>query len=306
MAYYGQMGAGGARLPAAGIIGKMTNVGVVLGGGGARGLAHVGVLEGLLDLGIEPVAVVGVSMGAVVGATYALRDDWSSALRLEDWRRLPVVNEAREGDALERLTGYVRNARRLAPAVTRWSWRRGFADSARATLVDLYGEEARFEDLRLPFAAVATDLRAGRRVVLREGPLVDGVLASASIPGLVAPVEWDGAALVDGGFVDPAPIDVARELGADCVIACHVGMPPVEEPADNWVGVLLQAAEAGQRSFAAARFRHADLVVRPDFDSRIRMLDFSGVQQRIDSGRRCVEAVASDIAATAAGSARSG
>ena len=271
-------------------------VAVVLGGGGARGLAHVGVLEGLCELGIESCAVVGVSMGAVVGATYAVRDDWSERLRGSNWERLPVVNEAREGDALERLSAYARSARRLAPAVTRWSWRRGFSDSARDTLIDLLGEDTTFEDCRVPFAAVATDLRAGKRVVLDEGSLVEAVLASASIPGLAAPIEHDGASLVDGGFVDPAPVDVAHALGADRVVACHVGIPPLsDDTVDNWVSVLLHAAEAGQRSFASVRFRHADHVLRPDFLARVRMLDFSGVQAIIDAGRVCVEEAAEDL-----------
>jgi NTE family protein len=260
------------------------------------------VLEGLEQLGIRPAVVVGVSMGAVVGATYALRPDWSPALRAEDWQRLPVVNEAVEGDALERLSGYVRSARRLAPAVTKWIWRRGFGESARDTLVDLLGEEPRFADTRLPFAAVATDLRAGRRAVLAEGPLVEAVLASASIPGLAAPVDLEGAALIDGGFADPAPIDIAHSLGADVVIACHVGLPPLDERGDNWMSVLLQAVEAGQRNFAEARFRHADLVLRPDFTARVRMLDFSGVQDLIDAGRTCVESSADELATLAAGS----
>ena len=274
-------------------------LGLVLGGGGARGLAHIGILEGLTELGVTPSRVVGVSMGAVVGAAYALRADWSEALRAEDWRRLPVVNEARDGDLLERLSAYGRNIRRLAPTMSHWSPRKGFSEEARATLVDLYGEDARFEDCRLPFAAVATDLRGEGRTVLDQGGLVEAVLASASIPGLARPVELAGGLLVDGGFTDPAPVDVARDLGAERVIAVHVGLPPGDEPADNWSSALLQALEAGQRGFAAARFRHADLVLRPMFASRTRMLDFSSMQAIIDEGRASVQAHREDLAALA-------
>ncbi len=276
--------------------GRPPAVGLVLGGGGARGLAHIGVLEALVELGVEPSCIVGVSMGAVVGAAYALRPDWSETLRAEDWRRLPVVNEAREGDLLERLSAYGRNIRRLAPTMSHWSPRRGFTEEARATLVDLYGDAAQFGDCRVPFAAVATDLRAGRRTVLRDGDLVEAVLASASIPGLAQPVERDGGLLVDGGFIDPAPVDVARDLGAECVIAVHVGLPPGAEPADNWSSALLQALEAGQRGFASARFRHADLVVRPMFSSRTRMLDFSLMRAIIEEGRAAVRAHREDLA----------
>ncbi|WP_165491865.1 patatin-like phospholipase family protein [Egibacter rhizosphaerae] len=271
-------------------------IGLVLGGGGARGLAHVGVLEALEAQGVRPDVLVGVSMGAVVGATYALREDWSRVLREEDWRRLPVVSETRDGDALERLSSYARSARRLAPTVTHWSWRRGFVDDARATLQDLIGEGPNFADCRVPFAAVATDLRAGTRRVLTEGSLLDAVLASASIPGLAAPTEWDGAALADGGFADPAPVDVARALGADRVLGVHVGLPSHEGQVEGGVGALLAAFEIGQRSFANTRFRHADLVLRPGFGQRIRMLEFAAVQAVIDAGARAVEDRRAEIA----------
>jgi len=276
-------------------------LGLVLGGGGARGLAHIGVLERLETAGLAPDILVGVSMGSIIGATYAVRQDWSPALREEDWSRLPVVNEALEGDLLQRVSAYGRTLRRLAPTMTHWTPSKGFSSDARATLVDLFGEETTFADCRLPFAAIATDLRAGERVVLRAGPLADAVLASGSIPGLARPVERDGAALVDGGFSDPAPVDVARELGADVVVAVQVGLPAGDEPAENWSGAMLQALEAGHRAFAESRFRHADLVLRPAFSSRTRMLDFSAVVELIAVGEACVEEHLDGLAALAGG-----
>ncbi len=274
-------------------------LGLVLGGGGARGLAHIGVLERLEAAGLAPDVLVGVSMGAIIGATYAVREDWSPALREEDWSRLPVVNEALEGDLPQRASAYGRTLRRLAPTMTHWTPSKGFSEDARATLVDLMGPEATFADCRLPFAAIATDLRAGERVVLREGSLNEAALASGSIPGLAHPVEWDGASLVDGGFSDPAPVDVARDLGAEVVVAVHVGLPAGEEPAENWSGAMLQALEAGHRAFAESRFRHADLVLRPAFSSRTRMLDFSAVAELVAVGEACVEAELEGLAALA-------
>lgn len=274
---------------------ERARLGVLLGGGGARGLAHVGVLEALEARGLTPDVLVGVSMGAVVGSTYALRDDWSQVLREEDWRRLPVVAEARDGDALERLSSYVRSARRLAPAVSHWTWRSGFSTDARATVADLIGEEATFDDCRVPFAAVVTDLRAGERVVLDRGTVIDAVMPSASIPGLAEITERDGAALVDGGFADPAPIDVVRAMGADVVVGVHVGLPAGNGEAEGRMGVLLAAMEVGHRSFAEARFAHADLVLRPAFAQRVRMLDFSSVSAIIDAGVRALDDVADDL-----------
>lgn len=275
----------------------MASVGVLLGGGGARGLAHVGVLEGLEELGLTPVAVVGVSMGAIVGATYTQRADWSAALRAQRWDRLPVVSEAPDGDLIERLSAYGRRLRRLAPAVTHWSPSGGWSADARSVLTDLLGEQPRHADCRVPFVAVATDLRAGTRRVLDGDPLLDAVLASASIPGLAQPVALAGGYLIDGGFADPAPVDVVRTLGAERVVAVHVGLAAEEEAAENWSGALLQALEIGHRAFADARFRHADVLLRPTFSTSTRMLDFSSVADLIDAGRAAVDARRADLLA---------
>lgn len=270
--------------------GPERRLGLVLGGGGVRGLAHVGVLEELEAAGIRPVAVVGVSMGAVVGAAYAARADWSTALREEDWSGLPVAAEPRGEDTVERLRALARDARRLAPTVSRWRWRRGFADSARETVERILGPATQFDDTRLAFAAAATDVLAGQRAVLTEGGLVDAALASAAIPGLTAPVEIDGQLLVDGGFADPSPVDVARELGADVVAACHVGHPLEPRETENWVQLLLRALEVAQFRFAAERLRDADVAIRPAFETRPRMLDFSAVNAVIDAGAAGVRA----------------
>jgi NTE family protein len=265
-------------------------LGIVLGGGGVRGLAHVGVLNALARAGVAPDVIVGVSMGALVGATYAAREDWREALETVGRERLPSFAEAEEeGLALARMRSLVRSARRLAPTV--WTWgRQGYEEYGRSTLRALLGDVAAFEDLRVPLAVTSTDLLAGERIVITEGDLVSAVLASGAIPGLARPVVRDGRTLIDGGFVDPAPVDVARDLGADVVIAVHVGQHAGPLETDTWAMTLLRGLEIGQRRFADERLAHADLVLRPDFGERVNVLNVSAVTDVVRCGNVCARA----------------
>lgn len=265
---------------------RARQLGIVLGGGGVRGLAHAGVLGALDREGISPSVVVGVSMGAVVGVTYAAREDWATALESVDRTHLPSVADPRENEGLELVRAALRSARRLAPTV--WTWgRQGYEEYGRSTLQQLLGPAATFADTRVRLAVVATDLHAGERVVLTEGQLVPATLASAAIPGLVRPVELAPRLLVDGGFADPAPVDVARMLGADVVVAVHTGqyLEPIDT--DSWLLALLRGLEVGQRAFAEERLAHADLVLRPAFKRRVNALDFSVIDKVVETGFRC-------------------
>jgi NTE family protein len=268
----------------------MDRLGLVLGGGGVRGFAHVGVLNALARAGIVPDVVVGVSMGALVGATYAARDDWLDALETVGKERLPSFAQAEEeGLALARMRSLVRNARKLAPTV--WTWgRQGYEEYGRATLKALLGDVETFEDLEVPLAVVATDLIAGERVVFDRGELIPAVLASGAIPGLARPVVHEGLTLIDGGFVDPAPADVARALGADVVVAVHVGQHAGTLETDTWALALLRGLEIGQRKFAEERLAHADLVLRPNFGERVNVLNIGAVMDVVRCGEVCARA----------------
>lgn len=180
---------------------KSKRVGLALGSGGARGWAHVGVLEVLEEKGIAVDMVAGVSMGAVVGAFFAagrmapLRE---LAVDL-DWNRLRQffweISLSRSG---------LTDGKRLLEETAK-----------------LLGA-SRFEELGLPLRTVATDLANGGEVVLAAGDLLQALRASISIPGLFSPVRLDGRLLVDGGLVNPVPINVARAMGAQVVIAVDV------------------------------------------------------------------------------------
>ena len=179
---------------------KMPRIGLALGSGSARGWAHIGVIRALEKAGVRPDIVCGTSIGALVGAAYA-----GGALdRLETW-----VLGLQIGDVVGlmdvSLDGGILKGNRLMDF-----FRRGMADRP----IDVLG---------VPFGAVATSLHTGAEVWLRSGSTLDAVRASMSLPGLFAPVIWQGSLLVDGGLVNPVPVSLARAMGADIVIAVDLG-----------------------------------------------------------------------------------
>lgn len=203
---------------------RRPRIGIALGAGSARGWAHIGVLEALLDAGIVPESVCGTSIGALVGAVYADDElatlkDWVRALT---WRKLVgYLDVSFRG-------GLVKGGRLF--------------DFLRGNLLD-----KRIEGLRLPFAAVATDLVSGREVWLREGPVADAVRASIAIPGLFTPWLEDDHQLVDGALVNPVPVSLARAMEAEFVIAVDLG--------SDIVGRHMRRPDTGKR-----RSRHPNMV----------------------------------------------
>jgi len=171
-------------------------IGLALGGGSARGWAHIGVIRALADAGIEPDIVCGTSIGALVGAAYV------------------------DGD-LDRLEAWVRSLKpQTVVSFLDFSLNGGLIKGDK--LIEFFRSHFVDRDIRelaRPFGAVATDLRRGREVWLREGPVTDAVHASIALPGLFTPVQRDDSWLVDGGLVNPVPVSLCRAMGADVVIA---------------------------------------------------------------------------------------
>lgn len=175
-------------------------VGLVLGSGAARGWAHLGVIEGLEALGIRPNVVAGCSIGALVGAVYAagrLDELKSFALGLDTLRMIRYFDVNFSGGGMIAGRNLAALYRKLVGQLT-------------------------IEDLDLPFMAVATDIRLGREIWLKEGDLALAISASTAIPGLVRPVKWRHRWLADGALVNPVPVSLARALDADIVIAVDV------------------------------------------------------------------------------------
>ena len=184
-----------------------TGIGLALSSGGARGSAHVGVLKVLEQAGIVPDVIVGASMGAEFGGAYAAG--------------IPIS----ELEGLLQSTSFGRVFKSLLPTIPWSGWSSG--NAIRRFLIDLLGNRS-IEELPMRFAAVVTDLESGLPITLTEGSLVEAIRASLSVPGLFTPVWIDGHLCIDGGVSNPLPVDVARALGADMVIAVDVLVEPSE------------------------------------------------------------------------------
>lgn len=190
--------------------------GLALGGGAVRGAAHLGVLSVLEEEGLEPSCVAGTSVGAILGAGFA-----------------SGISVAELMDGFRRIRWFRLVSLSLHPATS-------------LSLLDSSGLEtllrndfglSNFSELRLPFAAVACDLGTGEAVVIREGDLVEAVLASSALPGLFPPVRRDGRLLVDGGIASNLPIRATRELGADRILAVDLLADTLEDDPDNFLEV---------------------------------------------------------------------
>ena len=213
-------------------------VGLALGSGGARGLAHAGVLAALEEAGIRPDCVAGTSMGAIIGGLYAQDPDparvWA---RLQSyvgdpefasyWAPFVPRPDNHDHEHLGRISGmfdFMQRKMIAVKTVTR-PWQQD-EDKLRGPLLSLFGP-GDFADLKIPFAAVALDLISGRRVVFNEGPVVDGVYASSAIPGVFPPMKRGNQVICDGGGPYRCPVESCRDLGADLVVA--VDIPAFED-----------------------------------------------------------------------------
>lgn len=259
---------------------------LVLAGGGARGFAHVGVLRALEAQGLVPGAIVGVSMGAVVGVTYALRADWYPALLGMDTHALPRPMRRLPGERLtvrqrlRRTLAYPRGLKQLV-----FGWGIGVpALGAGKTLLRGLTQGRTLEDARPPVAVSTTDLRSGERYVLRTGDAAEAVYASAALAGVLPPLVRDGRLLADGAYADLAPIDVARAFGLPVVIAVDPGQDLVAADVRTGYQAVLRATEVCHLRHADHRFAEADLVLRPTFRRSIDTLDFGARRECVAAG----------------------
>ena len=270
-----------------------TRVALALSGGGSLGLAHIGVLEYFEEHHIPVDAIAGTSIGGIVGGLYATGHtpaemessftavDWDEMLRVQPrYRDLPMA--AREERARAPGEYVLRLGRGLSLP----------AGLSTAEALDLflsrqvlaYSAVEDFGALPTPFRCVATQLETGEAFVLRRGNLARALRATMAVPGIFTPVEWDGHVLVDGGLVDNLPTDVAREMGADVVVAVHFSTPlPPAKQLQSLPNVLTQAVSVAVSVTERENLRSADLVLAPSLVG-IGGIDYRHAHELIERG----------------------
>ena len=240
-------------------------LGLALGGGAARGFAHIGVIQVLEEAGLRPDFVAGTSAGSVVAALYASGKTGA---------QLQQVGESMEEAAITDWTLPVFNSGVL----------RG---DALAKYVNQQVGGRLIENMTVPLGIVATDLYSGEMMVFQRGDTGMAVRASSAVPAIFQPVKISGRSYVDGGLVSPVPVRAARRMGAQVVVAIDITSPPDSSGNDGTVAVLLQTASIMGKSINAFELKEADVVVRPDLRA-VSSADFSSRKKAIEAGRRAM------------------
>ncbi|HEY7471821.1 MAG TPA: patatin-like phospholipase family protein [Gemmatimonadota bacterium] len=280
-------------------------IGVALSGGGARGLAHVGVLEVLEELRVPVDLIAGTSMGAIVGGLYASGlppDSLRAVVDDLDWERILADTPPRASLDFHRRADQRRYGVELEIGLSRSGLRlpTGLISGQdlglllrRRTLPAAPVED--FSRLPIPYAAVATDIATGERVVLDHGDLVTAMRASMAIPVVFSPVEIDGRLLVDGGLVDNLPVELARSMGADVVIAVDVS-PPLLELAElrSLLGISEQLVNLMSRQALERQAGLADYVLDLELEG-VGIFDFRDADSIIARGAAGARSRAADL-----------
>ena len=247
------------------VVKKPPRIGLALGGGAARGFAHVGVIQVLEEAGIKVDLVVGTSAGSLVAAIYASGKNGT---------QLQQVSEAMEEAMLTDWT---------LPLLNRGMLR----GEAMARYVNTQVAGKLIEAMPLPLGIVATDLNSGEAILFRRGDTGFAVRASSAVPSVFQPVKISGHEYVDGGLVSPVPVRSARQMGAELVIAVDISSAPEGNPAGDTLQVLLQTFAIMGKSINAFELRDADVVVRPSL-AGIGSADFGSRRRSIEAGRQAM------------------
>ena len=247
---------------------KPPKIGLVLGGGAARGFAHIGVIQALEEAGVRPHLVVGTSAGSLVAAFYA---------------------SGKTGAQLQHLAETMEEA-----ALTDWTlpiFSRGLLrGEALARYVSTQVNGRLIESMPLPLGIVATDLNSGQGVLFQRGDTATAVRASSAVPALFQPVRIAGRDYVDGGLVSPVPVRYARQMGAELIIAVDISSAPEGNAASDTLQILMQTFSIMGKSINNLELREADVVVRPLLVG-VASSDFSARRRAIEAGRLAMHAL---------------
>ena len=245
-------------------------IGLALGGGAARGFAHIGVIQVLEEAGIQPDLVVGTSAGSLVAALYA---------------------SGKAGAELAALAQGMDEG-----AITDWSFpgRGVIRGEALARYVREQTGQRTIEQMRLPLGIVATDLDSGAAILFQRGDTGMAVRASSAVPAVFQPVRIGTREYVDGGLVSPVPVRFARQMGAELVIAVDISTPPDGAPTGDAFKMLLQTFSIMGKSINHFELRDADVVVRPKLVG-VGSADFAARTRAIAAGREAAQALLQEI-----------
>ncbi|MGE5893417.1 MAG: patatin-like phospholipase family protein [bacterium] len=287
---------------------KRPRIGLVLGGGGAKGAAHIGVLKVLEELRIPIDCIAGTSMGAVVGSLYASGmspDEIERVLTTVDWDDLFTDDPPRsEIDFIRKREDYTILAKmELGIRDGKLRTPRAFIEGQKIglffeTLLMPVSDIEDFDRLPIPYRAVATDLENGSVVVLKSGRLADAARASMSVFGVFPPVEVDGHLLADGGILRNLPVDIVRAMGADIIIAVDVGKPlPPKEEMSSTVAIMNQMIDIVIKGNVDAQIdtlRDKDVFIRPDLGT-IGSGDFNRGKEASERGEQAAQQHAEEL-----------
>jgi NTE family protein len=241
-------------------------IGLALGGGAARGFAHVGVIAALEEAGIKPDFVVGTSAGSLVAAIYA------SGKNAAQLQQMAIGMEEAE--------------------ITDWTlpfFGRGMLrGEALSRYVNTQVANLKLENMKIPLGIVATDLHTGLGVMFQRGDTGTAVRASSAVPSVFNPVKIGLAEYVDGGLVSPVPVRYARQMGADIVIAVDISSAPEGNAAESQLQILLQTFAIMGKSINSFELKDAELVVRPELVG-VKSGDFSAKRRSMDAGKLAMQ-----------------
>ena len=279
-------------------------VGLALGGGAARGMAHIGVLKAFEEAKIPIDVISGTSMGAIIGGKYALvpnaehlQQEILEFLESDTFKKahLDFIDTGEEGESqgfFFHLARYVSKKVYYTLAANQRSMIKG------QTFWNVMGAllpNTPIELTRIPFAATAVDLRSGNEVVLKCGSMRTMVAASCALPGIVPPVEVDEYELVDGGWLDIVPATVAREMGADLVIGVWVGSDLGEtRDWESSIDILARADEITRHHLGVSRLAECDLVITPDV-GHYSWAGFEKAEEIIAAGEEAARKMISEV-----------
>jgi NTE family protein len=261
-------------------------IGLALGGGGVRGLAHIAVLELLDDMKVRPAVIAGCSMGAVLGALYASGRSGGDIRALVEEHVVLPDDSLR--DVMKKRVSLLKWVTGFAPAI-----QRGGLLNADRFLGHLFGELEReeFSELDIPLVVVATDYWAAESVVIREGSVLTAVRASTAVPGVFAPVTRGERVLVDGGLVNHVPYECIRDE-CDVLVAVDVAgeRAPGKKDTPGALDAILGAMDIMQAAALNQRLKSSrpDVIIRPRIEN-VEMLDFTRVEAVLEQSRSSID-----------------